>query len=36
MDILELIETAKKASLKAYAPYSRFAVGASLLTIFSQ
>ncbi len=32
MDILELIETAKKASLKAYAPYSRFAVGASLLT----
>ena len=32
MNYLELLREAKKASTKAYAPYSHFPVGAALLT----
>ncbi len=32
MDVQLLLEEAKKARLQAYVPYSKFAVGAALLT----
>ncbi|MGI6552077.1 MAG: cytidine deaminase [Bacillota bacterium] len=32
MDYLELVQKAKEASKKSYSPYSRFPVGAALLT----